>query len=57
MRIFRLILVAAVISAPLRAQSAGDAALAESLSRWIALTAPPGSEELATVPLMKALPG
>ncbi len=57
MRISRLLFAAVVIGAPLRAQSAGDAALAESLSRWIALTAPPGAEELATVPLMKALPG
>ena len=57
MRISHLLLIAALVSAPLCAQSASDAALAESLSRWIALTAPPGAEELATIPLMKALPG
>jgi putative aminopeptidase FrvX len=57
MRISRLLLLAAAISVPLRAQSTSDAALAENLSRWIALTAPPGAEELATIPLMKALPG
>jgi putative aminopeptidase FrvX len=57
MRISRLVLLAAAISVPLRAQSTSDAALAENLSRWIALTAPPGAEELATISLMKALPG
>ena len=58
----RRVLALAVLAfaAPLtaiNAQAADDGRLADVLTRWIALTAPPGGEALATSALTKALPG
>lgn len=51
------VLASAAPFAAAHAQSADDSRLAELLTRWIALTAPPGGEALSTVALTKALPG
>ncbi|MBI3504308.1 MAG: hypothetical protein HY059_05660 [Proteobacteria bacterium] len=56
-RLLRPLVFLAVLAAALPAQSADGARVAESLSRWIALTAPPGAEELATNTLLRAMPG
>ncbi len=54
--IAKITLVLALVAARLSAQS--DASrTAETLSRWMAMTAPPGAEELATDPLLKSLHG
>ena len=56
-RFHRALVAIATLPLALGAQSPDGARIAESLSRWIALTAPPGAEELATTSLLRALPG
>ena len=51
------VLAFAAPSTAINAQAAEDGRLADVLTRWIALTAPPGGEALSTSALTKALPG
>ncbi len=51
------VLALAATTVPARAQSADDARTADALSRWIALPAAPGAEDLAAASLGAILPG